>query len=342
MDERRPFPGKAISGAGASGGLLVILLIAFAVLVVLAFLLSETPIRTLGWFFLGPVRNSYYLGNMLNSAIPLIFGGLGVSIALQAGCFNLGGEGQLYFGALIAALCAPPLLPLGVAGAFLALAAGAAAGGLAAAFSGFLKIRWNTPELITTFLLSHALSLITNYLITGPFLDPGANLQSTPKIPEGFRFPLILPPSNLSAGALGGILAVILAGLFLYRTRAGYEVRITGLNPVFARYGGIDTQSRILLAMFLSGLLYGLGGGVAIFGTYHAAIKEFSSGLGWNGLAVALIARNRPRGVIPAAILFAWIGAGARLAMQFSDVTVEIASLVQSVIFFLITSTVLQ
>jgi simple sugar transport system permease protein len=325
----------------ASGGMILILLISFGVLIVLAFLLSKTPGRTLGFFFLGPLRNLYYFGNMLNSAIPLIFGGLGICIAMQANCFNLGGEGQIYLGAFVTTLCALALASLGIMGAILALAAGALISGLAAGISGFLKIRWNTSELITSFLLSNALVLITSYFITGPFLDPGTNLQSTRKIPESFRLPLILPPSNLSAALFAAAAAVILVYLFLYHSRRGYELRMSGLNKVFAKYGGINTSGGILLAMFLSGLLYGLGGGMAIYGTYHSTMKEFSSGLGWNGLAVALIARNRPQAVIPAAIFFAWIGSGARIAMQFSDITFEIASIVQSVVFFLVTSMVL-
>jgi simple sugar transport system permease protein len=324
-----------------SGGMILILAISFGVLIVLAFLLSKTPGRTLGYFFLGPLRNLYYFGNMLNSAIPLIFGGLGVSIAMQANCFNLGGEGQIYTGAFVTTVAALALAPLGLPGAVLALAAGAAVSGLAAGLSGFLKVRWNTSELITTFLLSNALILITSYFITGPFLDPATNLQSTRKIPENFRLPLILSPSNLSAALCFALAAADLVSIFLYRSKRGYELRMSGINKVFARYGGINTSGGIVLALFLSGLLYGLGGGMAIYGTYHSTIKEFSTGMGWNGLAVALIARNRPQAVIPAAIFFAWIGSGARIAMQFSDVTFEIASIVQSVVFFLVTSTVL-
>jgi simple sugar transport system permease protein len=325
----------------ASGGMILILAISFGVLIILAFLLSKTPGRTLGYFFLGPLRNLYYFGNMINSAIPLIFGGLGVSIAMQANCFNLGGEGQIYTGAFVTTLAALALAPLGIPGAVLALAAGALISGIAAGISGLLKIRWNTSELITTFLLSNALVLITSYFITGPFLDPGTNLQSTRKIPESFRLPLILPPSNLSAALFIAVAAVILVYVFLYHSRKGYELRMSGLNKVFAQYGGISTPRGILLAMFLSGLLYGFGGGMAIYGTYYSTMKEFSSGLGWNGLAVALIARCKPQAVIPAAVFFAWIGSGARIAMQFSDITFEIASIVQSVIFFLVTSTVL-
>jgi simple sugar transport system permease protein len=314
---------------------------------VLALFLSRYPGRTLGYFFLGPLGNAYYFGNMLNSAVPLIFGGLGVCIAMQGGNFNLGGEGQIYTGAFTATVTALALSPLarpglpGFLGALLALCAGAVLSGALAGLSAFFKLRWNTNELITTFLLSNALILIINYCITGPFLDPGTNLQSTRQVNRVFRLPRILPPSNLSAALFFALFAVFLVWVFLYRTRAGYEIRICGFNGLFAQYGGISRGRSIVLSMFLSGAFYGIGGGMVIFGTYYGTIKEFSLGMGWNGLAVALIARSKPGGVIPAAIFFAWIGSGARLAMQFSDVTVELASIVESAVFFLVTSQVI-
>jgi simple sugar transport system permease protein len=329
-------------GIARSGGVMVIPLISILALAALAFLLSKTPGRTLFFFFIGPFRNLYSFGNMLNSAIPLILGALGVSIAMKAGSLNLGGEGQIYSGAFAATLAALSLAGLGPAGGIIALLAGALFAGAAAAFSGLCKARWNTSELITSFLLSNALVLLVNYLVNGPFLDPETNRQSPRKIAAGLRLPLILPPSNLSA-ALFIALALAAAGhVFLSRTRAGYELRMAGANEIFARYGGINTRLNTVLAMFISGALYGLAGGLAVFGTYYATVREFSAGLGWNALAAALIARFYPPAVIPASLFFAWIGSGARIAMQNSDLTFEVASIVQSVIFFLATSAALR
>ncbi|MDR2402795.1 MAG: ABC transporter permease [Spirochaetaceae bacterium] len=346
---RNSAPGRVFRRfAASSGGLLLVLLIALAVMTLLALLLSSDPGRTLTFFFLGPLRNTYYFGNMLNSAIPLIFGGLGVSIAMLGGNFNLGGEGQVYTGAFVTTITALALSPLarpglpGIPAAILALGAGAFLSGSMAGLSAFLKVKWRTNELITSFLLSNAMILIVNYCVTGPFLDLDTNLQSTRKVAPAFRLPLILPPSNLSAALFFALIMVVLVRIFLFKTRAGYEIRLCGLNDMFAKYGGINTGWNAVLSMFLSGALYGLGGGMAIFGTYYGTIKEFSSGMGWNGLAVALIARSSPGGVIPAAIFFAWIGSGVRMAMQFSDVTIELASIVQSVVFFLVTSRTIQ
>ncbi|GHT66235.1 ABC transporter permease [Spirochaetia bacterium] len=330
------------SGLMASGGMILILAISLLLMVLLALLLSKTPARTLYYFFLGPLQNRYYFGNMLNSAIPLILGGLGVSIAMKSNNFNLGGEGQIYSGAFVTTIAALALAHLGFAGALLALIAGTIFSGLVAGFSGFCKAKWNTSELITSFLVSNALVLVVNYFVTGPFLDGATNLQSTEKIPEIFRLPQILHPSNLSAALFIAVAAVLLVHIFLSRTGIGYEIRITGGNELFARYGGINTKKITVLAMFLSGAFYGMAGGLAVYGTYYSTVKEFSSGMGWNGLAVALIARFSPVAVIPAAIFFAWIGSGARIAMQNSDVTFEIASIVQGAVFFLVTSQVLR
>jgi simple sugar transport system permease protein len=330
--------GSLRPGLAASGGVLAVPVLALALLGAFAFLLSDTPGRALYFFFIGPFRNLYNFGNMLNSAVPLILGGLGVCVAMKAGSLNLGGEGQIYAGAFTATALALALAPLGTPGGFLALAAGALAAGLAASLSGFCKARWNTSELITTFLLSNALILIVNYLVNGPFLDPATNLQSTAKIDPALRLPLILPPSNLSASLFAALAAAVIVQIFLEKTKLGYELRMAGNNEIFARYGGINTKVNTVLALFISGALYGLAGGLAVFGSYYATVKEFSSGLGWNGLAAALVARFYPPAIIPAALFFAWIASGARIAAQNADFTAETASIAQALIFFLATS----
>jgi simple sugar transport system permease protein len=323
-------------------GALFIPAVSLLALALFVFFLSDTPGRTLYFFFIGPFRNLYNIGNTLNAAIPLIFGALGVTIALKAGSLNLGGEGQIYSGAFTAAITAIALSGFGIFGGILAVFIGFLTGGLLAAICGFFKAKWNTSELITTFLFSHAVIPVINFLVTGPFQDPESSLQSTGKITAALRLPLILKPSGLSAAVYIAAAAVIIVHFFLSSTKTGYEFRMAGNNEMFARYGGINTKLNTVLAMFLSGGFYGLAGSIAVFGTYHAVVREFSAGLGWNGLAAALIAGFYTPAIIPAAIFLAWIGAGARIAMQNTGITFETASIVQSVIFFLSTSLVIK
>ncbi len=323
-------------------GILAIVAASLLVLIAAVFLLSQEPVKAITSFFTGPFNSLYALGNMLDHAVPLAIGAVGVSLAMRSGNMNIGGEGQVYAGAIVTTIIAVALPGWGLAGALIAVLASMAITGAVAGLSGYLRARWNASDLITTFLLSNIIILIVDYLVAYPFVDPETNLISTRFIDESYFFSYILSPSQLNSSmfiALGG---VVLAHLFLYRSRRGFELRMFGDNEEFARYAGVGGTYYRIMPMSLSGALYGLAGSLSILGTYHATIKGFSAGLGWNALLVALIARFKPAAIIPAALFFAFIDAGARSAMFYSDVTYEISYVVQAVIFFLISSTVLQ
>lgn len=324
-------------------GLGISLGVAFLVMLIMIFIMSKAPMQTLYFFFVGPLMNKYYLGNMLNAAAPLILTGLGISFAFKSSMFNLGGEGQVYVGGLAAtAVCLMIPEMSAVIGIPLSLAAALGAGALVAGLSGYFKYKWKTDELISTFLISNALIFIVDNLITGVLHDPESSLLVSRKIAKQFWFLKILPPSNLNVSILFILLLAVLAYFYLFKTHQGYEMRITGLSPEFARYGGINVKKYFLIPMLLSGGLHGLAGAVSVMGTQHMLFKGFSGGMGWNGIAVALIARNHPIAVIPAALFFAYIEAGAKSAMINSDVTMEIAAVVQAVVFYLITAKVIQ
>lgn len=316
---------------------LLVVVLSIIITLILCLLLSSAPLRTISLFFGGPLRNLYSFGNMLNGASVLIFGGLGISIALRSGNYNLGGEGQIYLGGFVATITGLALGHLGKAGVLIAVLAGALASGLMAGFSGWCKMRWKTNEMISSFLLSSAMILIVNYLITGPYMDPGTNLLSTRKISADMQLTRILEPSNLSTSMVFALLCAALVYIYLNKTRSGYILKISGRSYRFAVYSGMDTRLYTWLPMALSGAFLGLGGALSIFGTYYSCMKGFSGGMGWNSFAVALIAQSNPIAVIPASIFFSWIESGSRIAMQGSDVSASIASIIQASVFFLVT-----
>ncbi|MBA7582525.1 putative riboflavin import permease protein RfuC [subsurface metagenome] len=320
-------------------GLLITLGIAFFLVIILIFFFSDEPGKTIYYFLIGPFKNRYYFGNMLNSAIPLIFTGLGIAVAFRSSMFNLGGEGQVYAGGFAATVVCLALPFAGaLVGIFLALLSAIIVGGVIGGLSGFFKMKWDTDELISSFLFSAALILIINYFITGILNDPNSNLLTTPPIGNKYFFLNIFPPSRLDISIIFALLTAILVFYFMSHSKLGYEMRMCGMNREFSRYGGISTAKYKVIPMFLSGGLHGLAGCISILGTYHMCLKGFSGGMGWNGIAVALIARNNPLAVIPAAIFFAYLEAGAKAAMLHSDITFEIAAVVQSTIFYLITA----
>jgi len=320
-------------------GLVLTLVLSFGLVILLILGLSRSPGKTIAAFFVGPFVNGYFLGNMLNTAVPLVFTGLGMAIAFKSSVFNLGGEGQTYAGGLIAtAVCLALPTAGGILGGTLAIAAAALGAGAVASLSGWVKMKWNADEMISSFLVSSALVLVVNYFVTGPLDDPTNNMLVTRSIAPQFALLKIFPPSKLNLSAVFAVAASVIVFLVMGRTSTGYEMRMCGINREFARYGGIDVGKYLVLPMALSGALHGIGGGLMVLGTYQATYQGFSAGTGWNGIAVALIAKNNPLGVIPAALLFAFLDAGAKSAMLNGDVTYEIAAIAQSLIFYLVTA----
>ncbi|MCR4429206.1 MAG: ABC transporter permease [Caldiserica bacterium] len=320
-------------------GILLSLLIAFVVAVVLIFVFSKDPPKTLYYFFLGPFLNKYTLGNMLEGAIPLIFSGLGIAVAFKGGVVNLGGEGQIFAGAIIAVIVGSSLLGVPrIIGIALILLSGILVGALIAGLSGFLRAKWKVSDLLTTYLISAGMVYVINYLILGPLRDPKQITIQSISIPGSFMLSKILPPSYLHSGFFIAIIIALVVYFVIYRTHLGYELRTTGSNPQFAFYGGIKTRLYLILPMLISGGLIGLGGAMQIVGRYQSCFSDLTAGLGWNGIAVALIARNNPLAVVPAALFYAYLQSGAQVSMINSDLTYEIVGIISSVIFYLVTA----
>ncbi len=300
---------------------------------------SDNPLLSVSYFFTGPFRGSYNLGNMLDNTALLILTGLGMSIAFRAGTFNLGGEGQVYAGAIAAVLITLNMGNTGrIPGIGIALMAGILTGAVIAGISGFLKKQWNTDELISSFLFSGAVIHITDFLISGPFRDKKSFLISTEKIPSELFLTRLLGASHLNVSFFISIAAVFAAYIFLFKSTTGYEIRLSGLNRRFAEYGGISYRRHLIIPMIISGGMYGLAGSFAVLGNFHMGVKGFTAGLGWNGIAVALIAGNNPLFIIPGALVFAYLEAGTQVAMIHSDLSFEFSNLIKAVIFFLITA----
>lgn len=308
---------------------------------------SGDPAGALRSFFVSPLATPFFLGNMLDTAALLAVAAAGMTVSIRGGTFNLGGEGQIYVGGLAAAVILlafqnrpgtveVPALPIL---ALLAAALGSAgAGAVLAGLAGFLKRRFGADELIGSFLISSAAFPVLDYLITGPLRDPGSNLLATPALVGALRFPRLLPPSALNASAVAAALLVVATAMALDRTRTGFRLTLAGSAPNFARYAGVAPERIWVPAMAASGAFHGLVGLLAVAGTYGACHKGFSGGLGWNAIAVALMARSRPLAILPAALAFAYLVQGSDSALLRSDLPTEATALVQATVFLLVTA----
>ena len=294
---------------------IIALLIAAIVGDILILTFGQSPGAVYRLLLEGTWGNAYGFGQVLYKATTLTFTGLSVALGLRAGLFNIGAEGQLAaggFAAAIAGFLLPAGTPVVLAAPFCMLAA-FAGGGVVGAVPGALKARFGASEVIVTIMLNFIVLAFLNWIVATK-LHVGESLH-TPPINAGAlpRLSDVAPAFHGSAANATIILAIATAvavGWFLFRTRAGYDLRATGLQPDAAEYGGIRVPREHFRALTLAGALAGLGGVNYVLGYKQYYEEGFAAGAGFLGIAVALVGRNHPAGVPIAALLFATISQG--------------------------------
>lgn len=285
--------------------------------------------------FKGAFGSTVNVGRTLEKATPLILGGLAVAFAFKAGLFNIGGQGQLVFGAIFAAYLGFSLeglpFPLHM---LLALIGGSLIGGLYGALPGALKTYTGAHEVITTIMLNFVALNMTDYLANGPWKDTGI-VARTPAILDSAAIPRL---GNIPLGFVVALLASVVTWYLLYRTTTGFEIRTVGLNPNAARYAGIKVARTIILAMLISGSMAGMGGAIETLGVIGRYQPGFNAGLGFDGITIALLAQTNPLGVVPAALLVGAMQAGSS-QMQFdAKVPSQIIDVIQALILFFVSA----
>ena len=320
---------------GAAPFLAVALSLAVGAIFILA--IGEHPIAIYALMLRESLGTGYGIGQTLFKATPLVFTGLAVALGFRAGLFNIGVEGQLYLGGLAAALAgfalaglpAPVLLPL-------ALLAAAAAGCVWGAVPGALKARFGAHEVINTIMLNFIAFALASFL--GRFVFEPATVR-TAAVGAGATLPrldVVLPalrgsPVNFSLAI--ALLAALGSGVLLFGTRLGYELRAVGLNAPAAEFGGIAIGRTQVVAMALSGALAGLGGVNFVLGYKHYFELGFSAGAGFLGIAVALLGRNHPAGIVVAALFFGALSYGGLVINQ--RVPKELVEVLQALVILL-------
>lgn len=258
-------------------------------------------------------------GLVVGKATPLIFTGLAMAIPYSIGMVNLGAEGQIAIGAFCAALIGAYIpLPSGVH-VLLVLAGGALAGMLCSTLCGFLKLRFQASEVVTTVMLNSVILYLMEYAVNGPLNGVPSQPQTRP-ILETAYLPKFSIRAEWSTAIFIALAAAILVWVFINKTVAGYEMRASGLNLRTSLYKGINVKASALLAMALGGLFAGLGGACEVMGLEHSYYHGFVTNYGYTGMAVALIARNNPLAVIPAAIFLAMIRVGGVALDRMTDI----------------------
>jgi general nucleoside transport system permease protein len=279
----------------------------------------------------GSLGSAKAISDTLEAATPLLIAGIAVYLALQAGLFNIGVEGQFTVGACAAAVVV--LKVPGLFGVLLALIVGALAGALWALPAGWIKAYRGGHEVITTIMLNSVAAFFTRALVSGPIKDPTGDGTTTPFLDESSAMPAIYSNGSLSISSalVLAILGAAALTFWLRKAVAGYELRVVGVNPTAAANAGIDARKVMLKAMAYSGAIGGIGGAVQVLAFEHRFYDGISSGYGFEAIGVALLAGPIAVGLLPSALLFGVLAKGGN-SLQLEGVPKSITMVVLGVL----------
>ncbi|MCB8932771.1 MAG: ABC transporter permease [Fimbriimonadaceae bacterium] len=290
--------------------LLALVIGAVALLAAAILATDVAPLEALQTLLRGSLGSPRAIGGTLKETTPLLIAGLAVFLALRAGLFNIGVEGQLLVGAMT---CTVVVLRLpGVIGVILGVAAGMVAGAAWAFPAGWIKAYRGGHEVITTIMLNSVAALLTTALVAGPLKAPGQESTTTASIPDALLLPAVASGEDWSL-SLALVIGVVLTGAMAWWLRSsvgGYELQAVGANPTAAETAGVSSRRVTTLAMMASGALGGLAGALQVLAYEGRFYSGFSPGYGFDALGVALLAGASAWGVLPAALLFGVLAKG--------------------------------
>ena len=295
----------------------------------------------------GSLGSMHALSETVTAAIPLVLSGLGIGLAFRAGLFNIGAEGQMVVGGLATAIASFAItgLPIWIH-LPLALLIGLSVGALYAAIAGILKAATGAHEVISTIMLNLISFRLLDYVLRQPVIQKEGRSDPISKaVLETAELPRLLAfidgNLRLHAGLFIMLLAVAVVYWLLFRSKLGFAFRISGENPGAARYAGINAGMTVVLAMAIAGALAGLAGATQISGVLGRATPGFTAGIGFDAIAVALLGRSHPIGILLAGLLFGALEAGGRQMQVDAGVSIDLIGIIQALIIIFVAAPLL-
>ena len=301
----------------------------------------------------GAFGSSNAFAETLVKATPLLLVGIGICISFRGDVINIGGEGQMIIGAILATWAGLTFTGLpGWLVISLAMLAGFLGGAVWGGIPGFLKAYFNVNEILSTVMMNAIAVQLMNFLLRGPMIDPAqaelaSKIPQTARLLEIFRLPRLVP-TRLHLGALIAVGLAILVYILLWRTTLGYRIRAVGQNPHASRYAGIKVPRYIVLALLFSGAFAGLAGAIQVYGVNYRMITDgsasgFTGSAGFNGIVAALFGQLHPIWAIPASILFGALLVGANSMQRVVQVpSAFVTALNGLVVVFVVSSEILR
>lgn len=294
-------------------------------------------LRALTALFNGAFGNAYSLAETGIRSCPLLLSGLAVMLAFRCGFWNIGVEGQFLIGALMTAWTAPFFIGWTPYLAWpMILFSGVFAGALWGAVAGILKVNRQVQEVISTIMLNFIAIQMVSFAVHGPLMEDAGQFPQTDLVTASLRLTRWFPPTRLHSGILVALIIGILVYILLFRTVIGYRIRAVGMNAVAARAAGIPVSKTIIMTICLSGGVAGLAGAIELTGVTYRLYDQFGGGYGYTGIAVALLGRLHPGGVVLSAILFGVLETGANAMQREANVSAVLVYVIQALILLFV------
>lgn len=318
--------------------MLIIILIAVALVSIIILLVSEVPGDAISSFFLGPFSSLRRIGNIIEAATPLMFTALAVTIIFRSGQFSMISEGAFFIGAAGAMIAGISLtLPAGIH-PVVTILVGALFGAIAAGIPAILKLLWGVSELVTSIMLNYVALYLSLYLLSYHYLDTATTAFQSHKVQDTANLGVIIPGTRIHAGIPIALILCVLVWVFIFRSKQGYKLRVTGDNPSFAKYAGIGAAVVMFSSQIIAGAIAGAGGAIELLGMYSRFKWTSLPGYGWTGIVVCLLAQRNPLFVPLSAAFIAYLNVGADIMSRSSDVSSEMVLIIQGVMMLLVAS----
>jgi general nucleoside transport system permease protein len=306
---------------------------------VILWALGASPLMVFEALCEGAFGNWLVFTDTLTKSTPLLFCGLAVAVAFEGALWNIGADGQLLAGAMVAGALGPRLggWPHPVA-TLAVLLVGAGGGAIWGGIAGWLRARRDVNEVIATIMLNFVAAQILSWLVHGPLIEASHAYPMSSPIATEAEFRLYLQPSRLNLGMLLAVVLAFACYILLYHTEKGFELRAMGRNRRASAFSGIDTGSITVSAMALSGALAGLGGATYLAAITHRLYETLSPGWGYEAIAVALIARLNPLAMVPSAVLFGALDNGAQAMQRAQGVSPVLVQVIEGLVIIILLS----
>jgi len=317
---------------------LVALILALLFSSVIILMAGYDPTKVYVTMIQGVFKSKYSVAQLLGTAMPLIFAGLSMTIASRVGIFNIGIEGQILMGAFPAAVVGAYVTGLpGFLHILLCFAAAIICSGAWALAAAILRNKLHISEVILTIMLNYVALYLVGYLVNYPFKADSQAVR-TEAVPDSTRLLTLVANSRLNTGIFIALGLAVLMWFVLKKTKFGYELRAVGLNPSAAETAGIDQKKFILIAMFLSGAIAGLGGACEVLGYSGYYADNMTSGYGFDGIAIAVMGRCDPFGTVLSALIFGVLKVGSATMNLKTGIPSEFVKVIQAMIIIFIST----